>query len=386
GFYTQEDVREIVEYAKSRYVMVVPEIEMPGHCTAALASYPELSCTGGPFEVSTVRGVHQDVYCAGNEKVFEFLEDVLSEVIELFPAPYIHIGGDECPKDRWKKCPKCQARIKAESLKDEDELQSYFIKRIEEFLLTKNRRLIGWDEILEGGLAPSATVQSWRGMEGAIAAARAGHDVIVSPTSHCYLDYTHTKTSLEKVYSFEPVPEELTAQQAKHILGGEGNMWTDRTAQELVDCWVFPRLTALAEVLWSQKDARDWKDFTSRMQQHYQRLNIMGVSFFRPIPARRVARWQPRDITVASEIFEWDITNYLDTLGRGRELFVIVVYGQGKHGVIVEGVKLLEDGKEIARDEREAFNGWSNLYTAYRLALGYHRPEGSYKIRVELRG
>jgi len=394
GFYTQEDVKEIVEYAKSRYIMVVPEIEMPGHCTAALASYPELSCTGGPFEVSTQRGIHTEVYCAGNDKVFGFLEDVLSEVIELFPAPYIHIGGDECPKDRWEKCPKCQARIKAEGLKNEEELQSYFIKRIEKFLLTRNRRLIGWDEILEGGLAPAATVQSWRGMEGAIAAARAGHDVIVSPTSHCYLDHTHSVTSLEKIYSFEPIPEELTTQQAKHILGGEGNMWTDRTAQELVDCWVFPRLTALAEVLWSQKNARDWRDFTNRMQQHYQRLDVMGVNFFRPIPARRIARWQPRDIPVASKTFEWDITNHLDALGRGRlparrmagELFVILVYGQGKHGVVIEGVKLLEDGKEVARDKHKVFNGWSNLYATYRLSLGYHRSEASYKIRIKLRG
>ncbi len=385
GFYTQEDVKEIVEYAKSRYIMVVPEIEMPGHCTAALASYPELACTGGPFEVSTRRGIHKEVYCAGNDKVFEFLEDVLSEVIELFPAPYIHIGGDECPKDRWKRCAKCQVRIKAEGLKNEDELQSYFIKRIEKFLLAKNRKLIGWDEILEGGLAPSATVQSWRGLKGAIAAARAGHDVIVSPTSHCYLDYTHNKTSLERVYSFEPVPEGLTPKGAKHILGGEGNMWTDRTAQELVDSWVFPRLTALAEVLWSQKDARDWKDFTGRMQEHYARLDVMGVNFYRPIPARRVARWQPGDISAAAKTFEWDITNHLGALGRGRDLFVIVVYGQGKHGVVVEGVELLEDGKEVERDEHKAFNGWSNLYATYRLALGYTRPEVSYKIRVKLR-
>jgi hexosaminidase len=386
GFYTQEDVKEIVEYAKSRYIMVVPEIEMPGHCTAALTSYPELSCTGGPFEVSTKRGIHKDVYCGGNEKVFKFLEDVLSEVVELFPAPYIHIGGDECPKDRWKKCSKCQARIRSEGLKDEDGLQSYFVKRIEKFLLSKNRRLIGWDEILEGGLAPGATVQSWRGMKGAVAAARAGHDVIVSPTSHCYLDYTHTRTSLEKVYSFEPVPEGLTAQQAKHILGGEGNMWTDRTAQELVDSWVFPRLAALAEVLWSPKGTREWKDFSARMGGHYAHLDVMGVNFFRPIPTRRIASWQPRDIALVSKTFEWDITNHVDAMGRGRELFVIVVYGQGKHGVVVEGVELLEDRKQLNRDLHKAFSGWSNLYSTYRLSLARRQPEASYGIRVKLRG
>jgi hexosaminidase len=386
GFYTQEDVKEIVEYAKSRHIMVVPEIEMPGHCTAALTSYPELSCTGGPFEVSTKRGIHKDVYCGGNDKVFKFLEDVLSEVVELFPAPYVHIGGDECPKGRWKECSKCQARIKSEGLKDEDELQSYFIKRMEKFLLSKNRRLIGWDEILEGGLAPSATVQSWRGMKGAVAAAQAGHDVIVSPTSHCYLDYTHTRTSLEKVYSFEPVPEGLTAQQGKHILGGEGNMWTDRTAQELVDSWVFPRLAALAELLWSPKELREWKDFSERLEGHYARLDVMGVNFFRPIPTRRIASWQPRDILPVPKTFEWDITNHIDAMGRGRELFVIVVYGQGKHGVVVEGVELLEDRKQLNRDLHKAFSGWSNLYSTYRLSLTRRQPEASYSIKVKLRG
>ncbi|MCH7812843.1 MAG: beta-N-acetylhexosaminidase, partial [Planctomycetes bacterium] len=187
GFYTQDDIREIVAYAASRYVTVVPEIEMPGHSVAALAAYPELSCTGGPFEVSTRWGVHADVYCAGNDQTFAFLEDVLSEVIELFPSEFIHIGGDECPKRRWKQCAKCQARIKAEGLADEHALQSYFIRRMEKFLNAKGKRLIGWDEILEGGLAPNATVQSWRGMKGAVAAAGAGHDVISSPTSHCYL-------------------------------------------------------------------------------------------------------------------------------------------------------------------------------------------------------
>jgi hexosaminidase len=279
GYYTQDDIKDVVEYARSRYVMVIPEIELPGHCVAALASYNSLSCTGGPFKVKTTRGIAKDVYCAGEEKVFEFLQDVLSEVVELFPAPYIHIGGDECPKDRWKQCPKCQVRIKTEGLKDEHELQSYFVKRIEEFLLSKNRRLIGWDEILEGGLAPFATVQSWRGMKGAVAAATAGHDTIVSPTTHCYLDYSHSTTSLEKTYSFEPIPQGLTPRQQRHILGGEGNVWTEHILQESADSWVFPRLTALAEVFWSPKGLRDWDDFSARMQVHYKRFDAMGVDY-----------------------------------------------------------------------------------------------------------
>ena len=295
GYYTQDDIREIVRYAESRCVMVVPEIEMPGHCQAALAAYPQLSCTGGPFKVRTARGISKDVYCAGKEQTFEFLENVLSEVIELFPSPYIHIGGDECPKDRWKQCPDCQARIKAENLEDEHQLQSYFIKRIEKFLLGKGRRLIGWDEILEGGLAPSATVQSWRGVEGAVSAAKSGHDAIVSPTSHCYFDYPHSdreKNSLsmpnwmrvlpvEKVYSFEPVPEGLTAQQKRHILGGEGNIWTEFAPQQEVESRVYPRMTALAEVLWSPQNKRNWQDFAERLNVHYQRFDNMGVNYYR---------------------------------------------------------------------------------------------------------
>ncbi len=294
GFYTQEDVKEIVEHAKKRYVTVVPEIEMPGHSLGALAAYPKLACTSGPFEVGVRWGVYDDVYCGGNDKVFAFLEDVLREVMELFPSEYIHIGGDECPKKRWKACAKCQARIKSEGLKDEHELQAYFIKRMEKFLNDNGRRLVGWDEILEGGLAPNATVQSWRGMKGAIAAATTGHDVVSSPTSHCYLDYPQMRDpsmpgwmgviTLDRIYSFEPTPEELTPEQAKHVLGAEGNIWTERAPQELVDRRVYPRLCALSEVTWSPKEHRNWQDFTRRMRPHYGRLDAMDVTYFIPPP------------------------------------------------------------------------------------------------------
>ncbi len=279
GFYTQQDIKEIVEYARSRYVMVIPEIELPGHSVAALASYPEYSCSGGPFEVTTRWGVHKDVYCAGDDATFKFLEDVLAEVIELFPAPYIHIGGDEVPKDRWAACPKCQARIQAEGLKDEHELQSYFIKRIEQFLLTKNRRIIGWDEILEGGLAPQATVQSWRGMEGAIAAARSGHDAIVSPTSHAYFDYPINTTDLRQVYSFEPIPVRLATEEAAHILGGECNIWTEYAPQSTIDSKTFPRILAMSEVLWSPEQSRDYLEFHRRVRHHYNRLDLLRVQY-----------------------------------------------------------------------------------------------------------
>lgn len=279
GFYTQDDIKEIVKYASSRFITVVPEIEMPGHSTAAISCYPEISCTGGPFEVGTLWGIYYDVYCAGNEKTFQFLEDVISEVVELFPSKYIHIGGDEVPKRRWENCPKCQARIKSENLKDEHELQSYFVKRMEKFINSKGKQVIGWDEILEGGLAPEATVQSWRGVQGAIDAAKLGHDVIVSPTSHCYFDYPVNITDMEKVYLFDPVPSELNEDERKHVLGSEGNMWSEYAPQELIDDRLFPRMLALSEVIWTYPTERNFEEFSQRVQKHYDRLDILGVNY-----------------------------------------------------------------------------------------------------------
>jgi hexosaminidase len=295
GFYTQDEIREVVEYARQRSVTIVPEFEMPGHSMAALASYPELSCTGGPFQVQSQWGVFDDVFCAGNDQTFDFLEDVLTEVMELFPGSFIHIGGDECPKTRWKVCPRCQARMAAEGLKTEHELQSYFIKRIEKFLGAHGRRLIGWDEILEGGLAPNASVMSWRGIQGGIDAAKAGHDVVMTPTSHCYFDYYQALTgeplvigevlSLEKVYSYEPVPATLTAAEAKHILGAQGNVWSEAIPlPAVVEYMAFPRACALSEVVWSPAPLRDFKDFSARMASHYERLLNRGVNVRIPSP------------------------------------------------------------------------------------------------------
>ncbi|MCH6547773.1 MAG: family 20 glycosylhydrolase [Gemmatimonadetes bacterium] len=290
GFYTQEEVREIVEHARTRYVTVIPEIEMPGHSLAALAAYPEYACTEGPFEVATRWGVHPDIYCP-KEETFAFLEDVLTEVMDLFPGTYIHIGGDEAPKTGWEQSPLAQQVIEREGLADEHELQSYFIQRIEKFLLAHGRRLIGWDEILEGGLAPEATVMSWRGMAGGIEAAQQGHDVIMTPTSHAYFDFYQGDpdheplaiggyTPLEKVYAFEPVPDELTPDQAEHILGAQGNVWTEyMKTTDHVEYMVFPRALALAEVNWSPRNRRDWTSFTTRLQTHFQRLADIGVSY-----------------------------------------------------------------------------------------------------------
>ncbi|MBE9491350.1 MAG: family 20 glycosylhydrolase [Bacteroidetes bacterium] len=293
GYYTQEEIKEIVAYAKSRFVTIIPEIEMPGHSMAALAAYPGLSCTGGPFEVANTWGVKKDVFCAGNEKTFEFLEDVLTEVIDLFPGKYIHIGGDECPKECWKKCGKCQARIKNEGLKDEDELQSYFIQRIEKFLNAHGKKLIGWDEILEGGLAQEATVMSWRGMDGGIAAAQMNHDVVMTPTSHCYFDYYQADpafepkaiggyTTLKKVYELEPVPPVLNEEQSSHILGVQGNVWTEYIkTPEHVEYMSVPRMIALAEVAWTRTKYKGWDNFIERMENQYPRLDLMDINYSR---------------------------------------------------------------------------------------------------------
>ena len=284
GFYSKDDVKQILAYAKTRHITIVPEIEFPGHSSAAIAAYPYLSCTNDSIKVANNWGVFKDIYCAGNDSVFAFMEDVLTEVIELFPSKYIHIGGDEAPKYNWENCSKCQKRIKEEGLHDEQELQAYFITRIEEFLNKNSRQLIGWDEILEGGLAPSATVQSWRGEEGGITAAKNGHDAIMSPTSHCYFDYGLDATDMKEVYHYDPIPAELTAKEAKHILGGECNMWSERAPQELVDSKVFPRILAMSEVLWSSKE-KDYENFYNRVQKHYPKLDAMAVSYgFESVP------------------------------------------------------------------------------------------------------
>ncbi len=279
GFYTQEEIKEVVAYAASRHIEVIPEIELPGHSVAALASYPNLSCTGGPFKVERRWGVFKDIYCAGNDSTFAFLENVLNEVITLFPSTYIHIGGDEAPHFRWENCKKCQDRMKKNGLKSSAELQSYFIKRIATYLKSKNRQIIGWDEILDGGLAAGATVQSWRGYEGAMAAARSGNYAIVSPTSHAYFDYPIGLLTLEKVYEFDPVPEGLEPLYRKYILGGECNMWTEFAPQELIDNKMFPRMLAMAEVLWSDPVNRDKDAFLQRVSKAYPRLDLLGVKY-----------------------------------------------------------------------------------------------------------
>ena len=292
GYYTQEQIKEVVKYAADRYITIIPEIELPGHSSAALTAYPYLGCTGGPYQVAEKWGVFKDIFCAGNDSTFQFLQDVLDEVIALFPSKYIHIGGDESPKDRWKQCPKCQQRIKDNHLKDEHELQSYFIQRIEKYLNSKGRAIIGWDEILEGGLAPNATVMSWRGEQGGIDAAKQNHDVIMTPGQYVYLDHAQKKNDdsltiggflpLDKVYNYEPIPAALNTDQGKHVLGAQANVWTEYMANvPKVEYMIFPRLTALSEVLWSSKENRNWNDFVKRLQTQYKRYDLWKVNYFK---------------------------------------------------------------------------------------------------------
>ena len=305
GYYTQEEIKDVVAYAQKRYITIIPEIEMPGHSSAAIAAYPELSCfpnesTKHPKQcawsgdttgkqVQQTWGVFEDVFCP-SEYTFDFLQDVLDEVMALFPSPYIHVGGDECPKESWKRSAFCQQLIKDKGLKDEHELQSYFIQRIEKYINSKGKKLIGWDEILEGGLAPNALVMSWRGEEGGIAAARQKHNVIMTPGAWVYFDHSQSQnedsvtiggyTSVEKTYSYEPIPDSLTKEQGKYVLGAQGNVWTEYMGNEKkVEYMIFPRMAALSEVLWSPKEKKNWNDFEKRLMTQFKRYDLWNANY-----------------------------------------------------------------------------------------------------------
>jgi hexosaminidase len=292
GFYTQDDIREVVAYAAARHITIVPEIEMPGHSTAALAAYPQFSCTGGPFSTDVKAGVNHGIYCAGNDATYEFLQNVLEEVFQLFPGKYIHIGGDEVPIEEWQHCPKDQALIKREGLKDAGQIESYFIRRMEKFINAHNRTLIGWSEIRQGGLAQSAVVMDWIG--GGVEAAAAGHDVVMTPSRDCYLDHYQSADQaiepraiggyqpLNKTYAYEPIPTNMPPEAVPHVLGAQGNIWTEYIASfQHVEYMAFPRMCALAEVTWSPKASRDWDDFMRRMEIHARRLEELGINYRR---------------------------------------------------------------------------------------------------------
>ncbi len=290
GFYTQEELKEIVKYASDRFIEVIPEIEMPGHAQAVLATYPQLACKPDKYEVSCIWGVHKNVLCT-KEATFRFLEDVLTEVFTIFPSNYIHIGGDECPKDRWKECPTCQNNIKKLGLKDEHELQSYFISRMEKFINSHGKKIIGWDEILEGGLAPNATVMSWRGEAGGIKAAEMEHPVIMTPRNICYLDYYQSQDKeneplaiggyvpLDSVYLYNPVAA-IKNEYQKYVMGVQGNLWTEYiSTSEHAEYMTYPRLIALAEVNWTPIDHKDYNDFLKRLSKQIKRLDELDVNY-----------------------------------------------------------------------------------------------------------
>lgn len=308
GFYTQEQIKEVVAYAAERYIDVIPEIELPGHGLAALSAYPEYSCTGGPFKNRIIWGVEEDVYCVGNDSTFTFLENIITEVAALFPSEYFHIGGDECPKNRWKVCPKCQARAKALGLREktdakgakhsvEEQLQSYAVTRMEKHLASLGKKMIGWDEILEGGLAPGALVMSWRGEGGGIAAAMQDHEAIMTPGSGgLYIDHYQGaaevepvgiggSATLQKTYSYDPLPKDLPEDKHQFIIGAQTNMWTEYVLNpELLEYMLFPRVIALAEVTWSPASKKDWDSFAKRINNAYARLDYHNINYHIPMP------------------------------------------------------------------------------------------------------
>jgi len=394
GFYTQDDIRQIVAYAKQRHVNIVPEIEMPGHAQAAIAAYPHLGNTDKELPVRTIWGVNPNILNS-NESTILFFQDVLTEVIDLFPSKFIHVGGDEAPKQQWEASPDAQKRIKELGIKDEHELQSYFIKRMDTFLASKGRRLIGWDEILEGGLAPGATVMSWRGERGGITAAQAGHDVVMAPTTYTYFDYYQSKDKseplaigghlpLKTVYNYNPVPAALSADQAGHILGTQGQLWTEYIpTPQKAEYMGFPRLIALAEVAWTPHEHKDYTGFTERLKTHLERLDALDVNY-RPLSPEPllVARWKSGQTKDTWSLAEYDITKHISAPGQ----YVITFQDtRGAHRLDIRSTQLLQNETVIATDEHEGITGATSKNNTYVLTVAQHTPGDKYALRATIR-
>ncbi len=393
-FYTRQEIREIVAYAKARHIQIVPEIEMPGHARAALAAYPELSCRGLPLEPRVMWSIEEEVYCAGNDQTLRFLEGVLDEVVTLFESPFIHIGGDECPKARWKECPKCQARMRQNGLKDEHELQSWFVRHFDRYLAQKGRRLIGWEEILEGGLAPGAAVMSWRGMKGGQDAVALGHDVVMTPKDFCYFDYRQFSgndgyeyigglLTLKKVYAFDPC-DGIPAYREPRVLGGQANLWSEYVWGERDAGWkLYPRLCALAEAVWSPPAKRDFTAFVKRMETHHDRLIRLGVNAA-PLQPPFAAQWQAGEMSNDWGVKTWDVGNWLDKAGAYAVNFT---YTAGRHRLDMRKLRILEDGQPIASDDAANFTGSANAVAKYVMRLPQARDPGKrYLLQAEIRG
>jgi len=399
GFYTQDDIREIVAYAQARHITIVPEIEMPGHATSAMVAYPDLSATGGPFTMDLGPGIFDGVYSAGNEAAYKFLEDVLREVFELFPGKYVHIGGDEVPKGAWKNDGSSQALMKREGMKDQDEIQSYFIRRIEKFLNANNKTLVGWSEILHGGLAQNATVMDWKG--GGPESANSGHDVVMAVNDFTYFCYYQSLDRppklkaarrylpLEKAYAFNPIPADVKPESLPHILGVEGCIWTFFFASmHEVEEMSFPRLCALAEVAWSPNDSRNFEDFSRRLKTHLARLDHAGVAYWND-HAVQIGSWQPSQIRSPTNILEWEVPPKILTKGKFR---LSMNYTQGKNGLGLHWAALLENGREVTRDTHEglAGKGYDRPMKArdwnYFLELPEVKPDAHYSVRISVSG
>lgn len=388
-FYTQSEIREILAYARARHIMVIPEIELPAHATAAMRAYPNLSCTGKP----------EFMYCAGNDAAIRFLEQVLDETIALFDSPFIHIGGDECPKEIWKNCPKCQARKAANGLKNEHELQSWMIRHFDQYLAKKGRRLLGWDEILEGGLAPGAVVMSWRGLQGGQAAATLGHDVVMSPQSYLYLDYPQTAApdrysyyrvrvnSCARILAFNPM-EGIPAANQQHILGLQGNLWSETVNDGPEAEWkLFPRAAAIAELAWSPAAKVSWAGFEARLPTIRARLQAMGLNVApttEPAWYLPVGAWKSGDLSESWSQREWDVTRSFSAAGRYQARFI---FTGGKHRLMIRNVTLLENGTPIAQDARAGAAGANPaIFDAALVLPAAAKPGAVYSLRVDARG
>lgn len=362
GHYTQEQIRAVVRYAAERHITIIPEIDMPGHSCAALRAHPELYCpvpvqNGKPSRPSPWE------YCVGNEATYTFLDEVLTQVAGLFPGPYIHIGGDECPKERWERCPTCTGVMAANKLADGQALQSHFIKRIGKIVEAKGKRMIGWDEILEGGVAPNATVMSWRNMEAGVTCAKAGHEVIMAPVQWTYLDYPNV--SLYKTYSFDPIPPALTPEEGRHVLGGQGQVWSDNLpSEDTIDALTWPRASVLAETLWSPAAGRDYDALMTRVEVHIKRLAALGVHY-RPLDRGRVVgQWQLSKVGDTPTAITFPLP-----AGASGPVELCLKSERGAP-LSVDGIELVREGAVVAREGTPGIANWKGLTRRLELPTG----------------